>query len=319
MYIMTYHSTLLATVVIDNILTQLRSWPPSGGQRLVDIDPTEVAKLEAAQPISGERGVAITGGPLAGYAYVKSATPGSFHLFKGGFVCAPPNQTAVICDRKAALQWETFKFIAPEAAAACLQGDGQREEALEARVRSLIDQRIPVCLHFGCGYRRIPGYLNIDKHAHARRPGRSSEDYFVFNFTGKSWPIPDSSVDYIYSEDFIEHIPQRTQVAFLAESFRVLKKDSYHRVNTPCLAESMKTHSECSKGYMGVYFGEFDKWGHVALFTRGFISDLARAIGYRQVFFTAKSRGSSPYAVEDQRPQNDRDEKTGNILADLLK
>jgi predicted SAM-dependent methyltransferase len=143
-----------------------------------------------------------------------------------------------------------------------------------------------------------------------------SEDYFIFDFTERTWPIPDSSVDYIYSEDFIEHIPQKNQLAFLAESLRVLKTDCYNRVSTPCLYESMRTHSEFSKGLAGLYVGEFDKWGHICLFTQRSMEEIAHMIGYRRALFTAKSHGTSCHAVADSRPG---DQLLGNIWADLLK
>lgn len=312
MYVLTAHHALLAIDGVDGRLTQVDNFRKLAGKRLVEFDPNEIAGLEASRTIPGKSGVALRSGPFAGFIYVKSDTPGCFHLFNGAFVCALPNMD-VVCDRQAAAQWETFRFITAEAAAANVVYGEERE--LATRVRALIDQRRPVCLHFGCGPRRIKGFLNIDKHRFAG----SADDYYLFDFTAKHWPIPDLSVDYIYSEDFIEHIPQKYQIAFLAESFRVLKRDAFHRISTPCLADSMKQHSDFTKGFSGVYFGEFDKWDHVALWTRGFINDMGPAIGYRQVYFTAKSCGSSPFAVEDRRPAADRDDTTGNIFVDLLK
>jgi hypothetical protein len=81
----------------------------------------------------------------------------------------------------------------------------------------------------------------------------------------------------------------------------------------------MKMHSDFTKGRAGFYFGEYDKHGHVSLFTRNFLEEVAHMIGYRKVFFTAKSRGTSPHAVVDFRPGPDRDPNVGNIFADLLK
>ena len=81
----------------------------------------------------------------------------------------------------------------------------------------------------------------------------------------------------------------------------------------------MRVHSDFSKGWNGVYFGEWDKWAHICVPTRGYLSDVAQVVGYRQVYFTAKSRGSSPHAVPDMRPGSDRDDATGNVFADLLK
>jgi predicted SAM-dependent methyltransferase len=315
MYIMTNHFSLLAISGSDGAWTQVTSLTPADGQIPINIDPSEVADIEARQLSVGARGMIVPSGRLAGYEFVKADAEGAFNLFMQGFVCAPPGETRVVRDRKLAADWERFRFVTAEAAASYFRVSDQRGPALEARVKTLVSEQRPVCLHFGCGFRRIKGFLNIDKFTSFGDP----EDYFLFDFAEKAWPIPDCSVDYIYSEDFIEHIPQRNQVAFLAEAFRVLKMGSCNRVSTPCLADSMRTNSDFSKGFNGVFFEEFDKWGHVCIFTRGLMSDLASAIGYRQVFFTAKSRGSSPHAVIDRRPGGDRSDLNGNLFADLIK
>ncbi|WP_158923701.1 methyltransferase domain-containing protein [Acidisphaera sp. S103] len=318
MYIVTWGYDLLAYGKNGEPLSQVRNLTPSGGQKLVDIHPDEVARLEAERPAPGECGVSITNGCLAGYQYVKGQVPSSFHLFNNKFVCAEPNRPSVICNREIPGAWETFKYLSPEAAEAYVREGRDGAEALGSRVRSLIGQNAPVRLHFGCANTLIEGFLNLDNFVFFGPFGKL-KDYFLFDFTQKLWPIADASVDYIYSEDFIEHVPQKNQVAFLAESFRVLKPGGFNRVSTPCLAESMRVNSEFTKGIKGVYFEEFDKWGHVALFTKGFISDLAHAIGYSKVIFTEKNEGSSPYAVKDRRPGADRTWKDGNIFVDLMK
>jgi hypothetical protein len=74
-----------------------------------------------------------------------------------------------------------------------------------------------------------------------------------------------------------------------------------------------------SRSSAGVYFYEYDQWSHISLFTPASLQEMASIIGYRHVFLTAKSRGTSPFAVPDFRPGGDRDELVGNIFADLLK
>ncbi len=284
----------------------------------MEIDPAEVSRLEETQPTPEEVGVVITSGPLAGHRYVKATAQGFFHLFNGKFACAAPNGFPITWDREHAGPWETFSFITREAAEVYSKASRDGEAELKLRVQSLIDQQKPVCLHFGCGNTLIKGFLNLDYYVHFGPYGQP-EDLFIFDFTNKTWPIPNSSVDYIYSEDFIEHVPQRSHVAFLAEAFRVLKPGCYNRVSTPCLAESMRANSDFSKGMEGVYFGEFDRWAHLALFTKGLFKDLAEAIGYTKVIFTEKHGGSSPYAVPDRRPGQDRTWQNANIFADLVR
>jgi hypothetical protein len=260
------------------------------------------------------RQVIIGNGPLVGCEYIGNGDQGNFYLRKDGLLgCAEESSDAIRFDRTDAHAWELFRFVTPEAAEDLfrpIRGIGE----LEPTVRALIDRARPVCLHFGCGPRLVEGFLNIDKDPYLNY----SDRYFNFDFAERAWPIPDACVDYIYSEDFIEHIPQKNQIAYLAESFRVLKPGGYNRVNTPCLRASM-TNSDFARGFSGVYFEEFDRWNHISLFTAASLQELALMIGYRHVFFTAKSRGTSPYAVPDLRPYDDRDDLLGNVYADLLK
>ena len=315
MKILTFHHTLLAADLNDARLKQVTTL--SIPDTVIDITPNEISILEL-QPPKGELGNLITSGPLDGYVYVKNLSgDGTFSLFKDGyFLCANPDFDTIVCDRAVASIWESFRFVPHETALNAVSIWNQTEDAFATRVRALADNGRPVCLHFGCGYRFITRFLNVDK---APFSDTYSEDYFIFNFAESRWPIPDSCVDDIFSEDFIEHIPQINQIAFLAEAYRVLKIGCYHRVSTPCLYDSMKRHSDFTKGFSGVYFGERDKWGHISLFTRASIQETALMIGYRHVNFTAKSLGTSPHAVDDSRPGSDRDELTGNIFADLLK
>lgn len=81
-------------------------------------------------------------------------------------------------------------------------------------------------LHLGCGSNYIEGWLNIDLdspladiHADFRDP----------------LPYPDKSVDFIFTEHFIEHISLDEGILFLKECYRVLKKGATLRLSTPDL------------------------------------------------------------------------------------
>jgi len=315
MHVITHHFTLLAVDRAGSCLRQVKRLPLPAGLEPVSFSPEEIRRLNSQYSVSNKAGVSLTDSLLVGYTYLKGNDPNTFHLWKGGFVCAPDNMGSITSDRRAPAHWETFHLVDEGRVPAFLRVTDQKEAAFVSRVQELRDTNVPVLLHFGCGARRLDGFLNIDKFLNFGAP----EDYFQLDFAEKPWPIPDSSVDYIYSEDFIEHIPQRLQVGFLAEAYRVLKPGAFNRISTPCLVDSMRRNSDFAKGMDGVYFGEFDKWGHICLFTRGLMADLAEAIGYRYVYFTAKSCGSSQFALADNRPFNDRDLVTGNLFADLMK
>jgi SAM-dependent methyltransferase len=309
MHIGTHHGTLLASDCDTGTLRHVPASAAGAAVRLIELDDGEIAALQTRMPAPGQIGTPISCGPLAGYQYVRSGGGVTFNLVRDGcFVCAEP-EDVVVCDRAAAFDWETFRFVN--------LGDGAQQFA--QRVLTLRGDGQPVCLHFGCGLRRISGFLNIDKYSQPDVGGDTATDYYLFDFAEQAWPIADACVDYIFSEDFIEHIPQKNQILFLAEAFRVLKPGGCNRVSTPDLVASMQGHSDFDRGFAGVYADEFDKWGHVALFTQSSIREIALMIGYRRVFLTARDAGTSAHAVEDHRPGADRDELTGNIFADLIK
>jgi hypothetical protein len=144
------------------------------------------------------------------------------------------------------------------------------------------------------------------------------DQYFIFPFADFPWGIPDNCVDFVFHQDFIEHISQLQQIQFLAETLRILKPGCYHRVNTPNLLTAMKRHSKFQDGFSGVYTGE-QQWGHIALFSPFSLKEMAELVGYGEVVFTTKNQSVSPFAEAEWRPGLDRDPIVGNIFADLQK
>lgn len=188
-------------------------------------------------------------------------------------------------------------------------------------VFQMIHHGLPVRVYTGCGTSPAAGFINIDIAPMLRPEDTRFDDrpYFFFPFADLPWPIPDGCVDYIFHEDFIEHLNQKQQFCFMAETLRVLKLDCWHRVSTPCLAQSMRRRSHFEAGMRGVYTGEWDRWGHQALFTHHSLEEMARLVGYREVLFNQKNQAVSPHRGVDTRPWDDRDMLFGNIYADLLK
>jgi predicted SAM-dependent methyltransferase len=198
----------------------------------------------------------------------------------------------------------------------------QEMQGFSQRVHSLLEAGQPVKIQVGFGWTPVAGFINLDiapmlEAADHRLDGK---DIFYFPYADEPWPIPSGCVDYIYHEDFIEHVTQKQQVCFLAEALRVLRHGSWHRVNTPCLIASMRRHSRFEEGMKGVYVGEWNNWQHISLFTRHSLEEMARLVGYRDVVFNLKNHGVSPFRLDKEvRPGPDRDALSGNIYADLLK
>lgn len=72
-------------------------------------------------------------------------------------------------------------------------------------------------VHLGCGRKLLDGFTNIDK------LDDQKADNFISADLTEGIPLPDSSVDYVFSEDFLEHLPQNKAVFFINEIARVLK------------------------------------------------------------------------------------------------
>lgn len=188
-------------------------------------------------------------------------------------------------------------------------------------------------LHFGCGPRVLKGWINIDlafepfenylqyygDAFYPREVRGDKSDFFALDVTKERLPLDDNTVDVVFHEDFIEHLDQRSQVLFLAETLRVLKPGGIHRVNTPDLINSMQKHSDFSRGAAGVYVGEWDRHGHKCVLTRTMLAEMAAMIGYREVQFTNRDGSASPLLPREYRPDPNDREEDGNIFADLVK
>lgn len=308
MYLMTAHRTYVVSDSSGKVFQLTHPKSQSG------IYPVFIDNFSANDSL-------IKDGPLKGHEIIR-AGDSRIHLRKEGlYLCALVDSSELVTNRKEAKEWETFWLVsADEMSRLQSHGTPQQEiQRLKHRISVLVAGGKPVKLQFGVGPNPRTGFLNIDKHLMATEFSmKHPDDYFIFPFADMNWGIPDNCVDYIFHEDFIEHIDQTNQFQFLAEALRVLKPGCWHRVNTPDLLWSMKTHSDFKRGLDGVYTGE-RQWGHISLLTHSLLAEMARIVGYSEVVFTTRGHGVSPYSEADLRPLEDRDSIVGNIFADLLK
>lgn len=141
------------------------------------------------------------------------------------------------------------------------------------RLHKLVRQGAePICLHLGCGPRRLEGWINIDI-----APNRPMPDILLD--LEKGLPLPDSTVDYVYSEDLIEHLDWEKGRYLLSDCSRVLKSGGVMRILTPDLQafaldyinESQDTlvwfKDECGCATFGEMFNVgMRAWGHKFLY-----------------------------------------------------
>jgi predicted SAM-dependent methyltransferase len=276
---------------------------------LVHIDPAIHPHITLLILEDSHEDIFINTGPMSGYKMVHGASGISF-LKDGHFLCAESGNNKLVVDRESVDLWETFHLVSAR------EDDRSR---FYKEVSRLIEENEPVKIYCGCGTIPRLGFLNLDRTVEDPNFMRLHQDqYFIFPFADMGWSIPDSCVDYIFDEDFIEHITQLQQIQFLAETLRVLKPGCYHRVNTPNIITSMKKNSNFEKGFEGVYTGELE-WDHISIFSPASLAEMAKLVGYSEVVFTTKDHGVSTFAEHDYRPESGRDNITGNIYADLQK
>ena len=97
------------------------------------------------------------------------------------------------------------------------------------RIRSRLDQLCsagkPVKLHIACGRNYKEGWINIDISRKVRKDFRID--------INKGLPFPNRSVDFIFSEHFIEHLSYDKGLFFLKEAHRILKPGGVIRTAFP--------------------------------------------------------------------------------------
>jgi predicted SAM-dependent methyltransferase len=97
-------------------------------------------------------------------------------------------------------------------------------------------------LHIGCGYERLPGFVNCDR---MRTPATD----FVLDLLGP-FPFADGSVKGIFHQHVFEHIDYpRGARHVLAESARVLAPGGYLRLGVPDLRRYVDAYLAGDRGF----------------------------------------------------------------------
>ena len=154
------------------------------------------------------------------------------------------------------------------ASRAVLSSPGRRWSA--RRLQHLVASAGSVRLHLGCGPRILPGWANIDIGLHAD----------VTLDLCRPIPLPDDSVDYVFSEDFIEHLSFKMGSGVLRECARVLRPGGVLRLATPDLTRFAQEYLARSEPGLAWYRAEFPGLvTHAQMFNAGM-----RAWGHRFLY-----------------------------------
>lgn len=99
-------------------------------------------------------------------------------------------------------------------------------------------------LHLACGPNILDGWSNIDLNR--------DEKIIRLDLT-KLLPIANDSIQYIFSEHFIEHITRVEALSLLKECYRVMKKNAVIRITTPNLQKLITEYNS----------GKLNEWKNV--------------------------------------------------------
>lgn len=176
-------------------------------------------------------------------------------------------------------------------------------------------------LHCGSGANLKEGFLNTDSMSFVDERDLATKEgsltliddmffYLQFDAT-KPFPVQDASFDWIYSEHFIEHIPQHIALQWFKEMRRLLKVGGTIRVSTPDLEKYIKGYLDPDQLFFKEHIARlnamgvqnvpdrpawlvnqiFRLWGHQHIYDfeelkftaglAGFAPDLARKCEYR--------------------------------------
>lgn len=178
--------------------------------------------------------------------------------------------------------------------------------------RLALRQELPCRLHVGCGQNQFPGWVNADITVKAE----------VIVFLQKRLPFGDGTLDRVYCEHVLEHVPYETAVFFLREVLRVLRPGGLARIAVPDLEDIVNGyhHDDWKSRFDWVNWPDlsfistraeminiaFRWWGHRHLYDR---EELARALtdaGFRNYQYVRN--GESEY--EDLRGLETRPDST---------
>ena len=178
----------------------------------------------------------------------------------------------------------------------------------QRQIKEYMNAHAVVKLQIGSGRNMIPGWLNTDMSIDICKDGAMYLD------AGETFPFPDHSIDYVYSEHLFEHLSHDQAVNMLKECHRVLKPSGVLRIATPDFhfLEDLYLHPEkpANKSYIewsakgGGYCSPIPEtplnvinkfhteWGHKIIYDRQTLTGLLKDNGYKDIRFCGIGQSS---------------------------
>jgi predicted SAM-dependent methyltransferase len=172
----------------------------------------------------------------------------------------------------------------------------------------------PVKLHLGCGTNVVKGkgWLNVDND-----PAYKIKDKNVYLKWDLRKPLPykPNTVDQIFHEHFIEHLPKSKGEAFLKDCYKVLKPGGTMRIGWPDTTNLMRAYVTRNKEYFNyiatnVNLGSvpttwdelvvdfFYSWDHKYGYTRKHLKKVLLDIGFKKAKFKKYKQSDYGYDID---------------------
>lgn len=150
-------------------------------------------------------------------------------------------------------------------------------------------------LHLGCGPHLLAGWENVDLEPAIGGVKRDLRQPF---------PYRSNSVQFIFSEHFIEHLTRREAIRFLSECYRVMTDNGVMRISTPDLetivsdyrtnkldrwAQTWKPKNRCQMLNDGLRF-----WGHQHVYDKEDFELLCQEVGFRVITYASYGHSLHP-------------------------
>lgn len=149
-------------------------------------------------------------------------------------------------------------------------------------------------LHLGCNNVIIPGWINIDINEHTGQGEFIQHDLSL----GLPPQIEDNSVDFIYSQHFLEHITRSQATRLLIDCHKKLKPSGVIRICVPNLGSvvaryfykdigygegegAYKPHSRCQ-----MMNDAFKAWGHQYMYNEEELRLVLKEAGFTQIYLS---------------------------------
>jgi predicted SAM-dependent methyltransferase len=161
-------------------------------------------------------------------------------------------------------------------------------------------------LQIGCQCHPIAGWLNVDL--------EPKDSRIAFMDATRTFPLPDESFDYVFSEHMIEHISLEEGYFMIGECFRVLKPGGKIRIATPnirflysLLADPENPNHQSYIQFSSRYFKQpllhnevtvvnnfFRDWGHKFIYDKETLKQLFQLNQFSDIRFCKVYESADP-------------------------